>query len=329
MRLPPKTARWKRFVPRLALINVWISKDIYMHSLHLINRISLTVVFVMILTAPGIDSIRAQSTPTPTSTQSTENKPVDGDNIVERKIHSTILNEERRAIIHLPRNYSKDALQKYPVMYVLDGTSQDQHTADKIAILSDAGLIPEAIVVGLPNTRGNRERDQTPPFMRTNVDDQYSPYGAADKFLSFIEKELIPFIDSDYRTSGYRTLSGNSRGGLFVLYSLIEKPDLFQARFCYSAPVWRFDNLMVKKTVEFLRSSSGLNSFLYMSVGEKETERIIDGFKTMIDALKKNSRKNFKWVAHYTPHAVHQDNALISSSKGLAEWGKYLESRKR
>jgi hypothetical protein len=86
---------------------------------------------------------------------------------------------------------------------------------------------------------------------------------------------------------------------------------------------------MVKKIVEFLRSSSNLNSFLYMSVGEKENERIIDGFKTMIDALRRNSKKNFKWVARYTPHAVHQDNALISSSKGLAEWGKYLENRKK
>src|SRR6266542_5870792 len=35
MRLPPKTARWKRCVPRLALINVWISKGFYLHSLHL------------------------------------------------------------------------------------------------------------------------------------------------------------------------------------------------------------------------------------------------------------------------------------------------------
>jgi predicted alpha/beta superfamily hydrolase len=297
--------------------------------MRLINRMSLTVAFVMALTAPGVNSIRAQSNPAPAPTQSTENKPADADNIVERKTHSSILNEERRAIVHLPRNYSKDPLRKYPVMYVLDGTSQDQHTADKIAVLSDAGLIPEAIVVGLPNTRGNRERDQTPPFMRTNVDDQNSPYGAADKFLSFIEKELIPFIDSNYRTSGYRTLSGNSRGGLFVLYSLIEKPDLFQARFCYSAPVWRFDNLMVKKTVEFLRSASNLNSFLYLSVGEKETENIIGGFKIMIDALKQNSGKNFKWVASYTPHAVHQDNALISGSKGLAEWGRHLENRKR
>src|SRR5215510_1387920 len=35
MRLPAKTARWKRCVPRLALINVWISKGFYLHSLHL------------------------------------------------------------------------------------------------------------------------------------------------------------------------------------------------------------------------------------------------------------------------------------------------------
>src|SRR5262245_63627531 len=79
-------------------------------KMRLINRISLTGVFVMVLTAPGMDSIRAQSTPTPTSTQSTENKPVDGDNIVERKIHSTILNEERRAIIHL-RSLNESCVQ--------------------------------------------------------------------------------------------------------------------------------------------------------------------------------------------------------------------------
>jgi predicted alpha/beta superfamily hydrolase len=293
----------------------------------LMIRISFTVMLLMTFTASGVHRIRAQSTATPSPAQAPENKPADS--LVQTKIHSTILNEERRVLIHLPRNYAKDTMQKYPVMYVLDGTSQDQHTADKIAVLSDAGLIPKAIVVGLPNTRGNRERDQTPPFMRTNVDDANSPYGAADKFLSVIEKELIPFIDSNYRTSGYRTLSGNSRGGLFVLYSLIAKPELFQARFCYSTPVWRFDNLMVKKIVEFLRSSPKLNGFLYMSAGEKENEGIVGGLKTMIEALKKNSKKNFKWVADYTPHAVHQDNALISSSKGLAEWGKYLENGKK
>ena len=185
-----------------------------------------TVMFLVgLLTMLNANAVLAQATPTPTS----ENKPPE--NIVQTSIHSTIMDEDRRVIIHLPRNYSKDTAQKHPVMYVLDGTSQDDHTADKINVLSDAGLVPTAIVVGLPNTRGNRERDQTPPFMRRIVEDEKSPYGAGDKFLSFIEKELIPYIDSNYRTSGYRTLSGNSRGGLFVLYSLIEKPGLFQRIF--------------------------------------------------------------------------------------------------
>jgi len=291
--------------------------------------ISLTVMLLIVLfTSLNGKSIHAQ-TPTPTPAAVTENKSPDAANIVQTSIHSTILSEDRRVIIHLPRNYSKDTAQKYPVMYVLDGTSQDQHTADKIAVLSDAALIPNAIVVGLPNTRGNRERDQTPPYMRRQVDDEKSPYGAGDKFLSFIEKELIPIIDRDYRTSGYKTLSGNSRGGLFVLYSLMEKPFLFQARFCYSTPVWRFENLMVNKISEFLLSASGLNSFLYMSVGEKETDQMIGGFARMVDVLKHNRKKQFRWAADYTPYAVHQDNVLISTSKGLAEWGKYLREMRK
>ena len=285
--------------------------------------------FIVMLTMLSVNGVRAQQ-PAPAQTPGpNENTPPDSGSIIDTKLHSAILNEERRAIIHLPRNYSKDTSRTYPVMYVLDGTSQDQHTADKITVLSDAGLIPSAIVVGLPNTRGNRERDQTPPYMRRDVNDANSAFGAADKFLSFLEKELIPFVEGNYRTSRYRTLSGNSRGGLFVLYSLMEKPDLFQARFCYSTPVWRFDNLMVSKTTEFLRSSSGLNNFLYLSVGEKETEQMIGGFNKLVDALKKNRKGGFQWVADYTAFAVHQDNARISTSKGLAEWGKYLKKVKK
>jgi len=288
---------------------------------------STRVLLLIALATLNVNKIQAQQaspTPTPNASDASANP-----NLIDTRIRSAIMNEERRVIIHLPRNYSNDTSQMYPVMYVLDGTSQDQHTADKVAVLSDAGLIPNAIVVGLPNTRGNRERDQTPPFMRRDVNDANSAFGAADKFLSFIEKELVPFVESNYRTSGYRTLSGNSRGGLFVLYSLIEKPDLFQARFCYSTPVWRFENLMVHKTNEFLRSSSRVDSFLYLSVGQKETDQMIDGFKKLVEALEKIRLKRFRWVADYTPFAVHQDNALISTSKGLAEWGKYFKETRK
>ena len=278
------------------------------------------------LNVNGVPAQQPAATPAPTPANADEPPSA---NLIETNLHSAIMNEERRVIIHLPRNYSKDSSRKYPVMYVLDGTSQDQHTADKLTVLSDAGLTPSAIVVGLPNTRGNRERDQTPPFMRRDVNDQNSAFGAADKFLSFIEKELIPYVEGNYRSSGYRTLSGNSRGGLFVLYSLIEKPNLFQARFCYSTPVWRFDNLMVNRVAKFLSSASAPDGFLYLSVGAEETEQIIGGFNKMVEALKRVRLKRFKWAADFTAFAVHQDNALISTSKGLAEWGKYLRESKK
>ena len=252
------------------------------------------------------------------------------DSIIRTTIFSTVLGENRDVIVHLPRNYFHDSLKIYPVMYVLDGTSQDQHTTDKIEILSAGDIIPAAIVVGLPNTRGNRNRDYVPPFMRTNIDDPNSVYGAANNFLTFLKKELIPFIDNNYRSSNVRTISGNSAGGLFVLYALYEQPALFQARFCYSTPVWRFDSLMVKKMREFLQSSpASLDGFLYMSVGENETDRIKGGFDLMILTLKANRKKNFKWSANYTPYSDHQDNALISTSRGLVEWGKYLKERKK
>jgi predicted alpha/beta superfamily hydrolase len=291
-----------------------------------ITPATLTLVIALILLS--VRSMQAQATPTPTPTP--ENQPPASANVIDSSLHSNVMGEDRRVIIHLPRNYSQDVNKKYPVMYVLDGTSQDGHTFDKLTVLSDAGLAPAAIVVGLPNTRGNRERDQTPPFMRRNVDDEKSPFGAGDKFLSFIETELIPKIESDYRTSGYRTLSGNSRGGLFVLYSLMKKPDLFQSWFCYSTPVWRFDNLMVNRMSEFLRGASNFKGFLYLSVGDQETDQIVGGFTRLVEVLRKNPKKQFRWVADRTAYAIHQNNALISTSKGLAEWGRYLkETRKR
>src|SRR5262245_47420494 len=140
--------------------------------------------FIVLLTMQQLNTVRAQQpAPTSTTTPAGEDKP-GGETIIDTSLHSEIMNEDRRVIIHLPRNYAQDTSRKYPVMFVLDGTSQDQHTADKLNILADAGLVPRGIVVGLPNTRGNRERDQTPPYMRRDVNDDRSAFGAADKFLS-------------------------------------------------------------------------------------------------------------------------------------------------
>jgi predicted alpha/beta superfamily hydrolase len=246
------------------------------------------------------------------------------DSLVFTEFQSTVMAEKRRIIVHLPLNYFKETDKKYPVMYVLDGTSQDQHTSDKISVLAAANLMPECIVVGILNSKGNRNRDQTPPFMQTETEDSKSPFGEAGLFLSFIEKELIPKIEQSYRSNGYRTLSGHSRGGLFVLYSLLEKPDLFNARFCYSTPVWRFSDSMTNKIADFAKAKNPIKkSFLFLSAGANETENIVGGFNRLNVVLVTHKIKNLKLFAYLTPLADHQQNPLFATSRAMAEWGAY------
>jgi hypothetical protein len=252
-----------------------------------------------------------------------QNRPAT-DSLVLTEFSSKILAEKRRIIVHLPLNYVKEPTKKYPVMYVLDGGSQDIHTADKISVLAGAGIIPECIVVGIMNTKTSRNRDQTPPFMQTETEDPASPMGNGDQFLNFIEKELIPKIDSNYRVNGYKTLTGHSRGGLFVLYSLLERPALFNARFCYSTPVWRFNDILIKKVENYIKQANfNKPSLLFLSAGANETANIVGGFNRLNTVLSINTPKKLTVKNYLTPFADHQRNPLFATSRALMEWGKF------
>ncbi len=246
--------------------------------------------------------------------------------VIQTKLYSKILDEEREIIIHLPRDYDKN--KKYMVMYVLDGSSQDKHIANKFDILATTGYVENAIVVGIPNVSGKgRQRDYTPPYMKMDIDEKDSPLGEGDNFLTFMEKELFPFIEKNYSVSENRAIAGNSRGGLLVMYSLLFKPDLFQGRFCFSPAIWRDDNLIVKKASEFLTKQDSLNSFLYISMGDQENNKMKKGFNEMTKTLKEKAVKQFIWYSEYTKNANHQNNAEISASVGIRKWTEYLKSK--
>lgn len=248
------------------------------------------------------------------------------DSLVLSKFYSKLLDEERRIVVHLPLNYEREPNKRYPVMYVLDASRLDFDICDRLFTLSSSGLAPECIVVGILNNKGKRERDLTPPFMQTETDDSKSPYGNADTFLSFIRDELIPSIDSGYRTSGYQTITGHSRSGLFVLYTLMEQPQLFHARFCFSTPAWRFDNMIVKRLEDSLRVRlTGDRSYLFFSAGENENPNIIAGFNFMVESLKRVNPQSVVWDRYLTPNANHQTNPIFSSARAMLLWAKYYE----
>lgn len=213
-------------------------------------------------------------------------------------------------------------------MYVLDAGRLDFDISDRLFTLSSSGIVPECIIVGIVNNKNTRERDLTPPFMQIEVDDKKSPAGQGDKFLSHIESELISLIDSSYRTTTYKTITGHSRSGLFVLYTLIEKPDLFNARFCYSTPAWRFDNLIISQLEKSFQKHLPVKSYLIFSVGADENQNILASFHATINRLIKTKPKYLKYDSYLTPLANHQSNPLFSTAQALLSWNEFLKKEK-
>ena len=89
--------------------------------------------------------------------------------------------------------------------------------------------MPEMIVVGIQNT--NRTRDMTP----TKTESANS--GGGENFMKFIETEVMPMVEKNYRTQPFKIFAGHSLGGLTVIYSFVSRPDLFNA-YIAASPVF-------------------------------------------------------------------------------------------
>lgn len=124
-------------------------------------------------------------------------------------IDSKILGEKSKVFIELPKDYLTS--EKYPIVYVLDGAYNFKFSSEAVKLLYQNERIPPCIVIGITST--NRERDFTPAG-----DSNWQPpremhaAGGADKFLKYLEEELIPAIDKKYRTQPFRTIIGHSLG---------------------------------------------------------------------------------------------------------------------
>ena len=152
------------------------------------------------------------------------------------QLKSVILNEQRSFSVYLPPSYNQSPNQSYPVIYLLDGDQTHlKAVAGLVEALSTQRLeqqIQQAIIVAIPNSQNAiRERDFTP----TNVDwtfngkllERFENIGNAANYSAFFEKELIPHVNKNYRTSTKRVLIGESFGGLFASYVLLTNHTLF------------------------------------------------------------------------------------------------------
>ncbi|HET9531708.1 MAG TPA: alpha/beta hydrolase-fold protein, partial [Blastocatellia bacterium] len=232
-------------------------------------------------------------------------------------IKSDVLGEERVVLVRTPQGYETSNL-RHPVLYMTDGDAHIAHTSSTIEFLARNGRMPEMIVVGITNT--DRTRDLTPTNATMTRQDgtaiQFPTSGGADKFLKFIETELIPHIENRYRTQPYRVFAGHSFGGLFAVHAMLARPDLFNAYIAVS-PSLQWDNqLLVKRAEEFFKGRSQFDKSLFVTLGN-EPPPIADGFKSFKELLAKVQAKGFDWEAQLMDDEDHGSVVLRSHYFGL------------
>ncbi len=158
-------------------------------------------------------------------------------------IHSDILKENRQLNVYLPLSYTEDDAKQYPVIYLLDGSKDEDfiHISGLVQFgsFSWINLLPESIVVGIGNV--DRQRDYTYPSQNKKEQEDFPTSGQSADFIAFLENELQPFVNDHFRTASTQTLIGQSLGGLLATEILFKKPALFDNYIIVSPSLW-WDN---------------------------------------------------------------------------------------
>lgn len=242
-----------------------------------------------------------------------------------QSIHSEILNENRVLNIYLPEGYNSTDSIKYPVIYLLDGSGDEDfiHVAGLLQFCNFewVNIWPKSILVGIATV--NRRRDFTFPTSISADKTKYPESGNSSKFISFIENELQPFINSKYNTSKNKTIIGQSLGGLLATEILLKKPFLFNNYIIVSPSIW-WNNGSILKTSTDTANFKFVNVFV--AVGKEGLTPTAEPRVMEVDAnllVEKLRHLKANVIFDYLPdedHATIMHQAVFNAFKKLSKY---------
>ena len=229
------------------------------------------------------------------------------------EIQSKELNETRILNIYLPEGYNPKDTTKYPVIYLLDGSADEDfiHIAGLVQFNSFEGInqVPKSIVVGIATV--DRRRDFTFPTTITEDKEAYPTTGHSDKFISFVEKELQPYIQTNYKINSSKTIIGQSLGGLLATEILLKKPTLFNKYIIISPSLWWDNGSLLNQNSKILDSSFDQQTDIYIGVGKEglaptKIPRVMEVDANLLaEKIKASKSKYLKVFFDYLPQENH------------------------
>ena len=203
-------------------------------------------------------------------------------------VTSEIMADSFFILISVPDGYYNSE-KRYPVLYVLDGDIAFGMAASISRYLQIGNNIPEIIVVGIGYGAINKSAGE-----KRRRDYRPAQSGGAEDYLKFLDEELIPFIDENYRTIlGDRTINGYSLGGLFCLYALFTKPETFN-KYIIGNPNLSWEDYSIFTYEEnSVEKISDKKLDIFISVGtEVSEERYFDPIDSLVTNIQKHNYPN-------------------------------------
>jgi predicted alpha/beta superfamily hydrolase len=207
--------------------------------------------------------------------------------------HSNILKEDRIIFLYKPENLTPT--DSVIFLYLLDG----EYSGYRYKEIQNN--FPNKLIVGVGIVNTNRNRDML-------------PVNQPDKFLEFIENELIPNVEKNFNVKK-RILFGHSFAGGFVINSMIKSPGLFDNYIASSpTPIMDFiDSSIYKQLDEELSTDIDF----YFSYGSKDLKQVRKWTLKLNESLINIKLNRINWRNDIYEGKNHSNCAMISLINGL------------
>ncbi len=213
--------------------------------------------------------------------------------------------------VALPENYDSEG-QKYATIYVLDGEDNFDFVAENCKKISHDLSTSNVLVVSI-GYGNDRADDYTPSKAMEGG-------GGAEKFMQFIEHELIPKIESDFAVDTVRecrVILGHSFGGLLGAYAFTNHNNVFGNYIMLSPSIWYDNEIMLKLEQENRIANSKNHQLVYLGIGQLENEgRMLAPFEAFYQRLL-NNYPDIALSHHLEPQLGHMGSRNPNTLKGL------------
>ncbi len=216
------------------------------------------------------------------------------DLVSSHTLYSAILKEDRLFEIYTPSHMKLPPGRHYEVIYVLDGAAHFNTVVDilkQLAKETGDSTFTQKIVVGIGNI-WERDRDYTPTHIVSSpfVDKMAAQVsGGGEKFISFLQKELIPYIDSIYPVASTRILIGHSLGGLLAIHTLLNHTGLFSKYAAIDPSMWWDDQQLLAQSKQVLAKKAFKENSLFLAIANTMNKDMNDAAQVKKDTSRKTA----------------------------------------